>query len=560
MGLKGVGKAACVGAGLSLAGVAAGLAFGSVAFGVGVGVAGLGLAFGTKTGRRMVGRAIKSSWREGARATWGKLGETALAGASIAGVAGASLGVAAAAVALGPVLAAGVVGVAGLGLAFGTKTGRKGLGVALGAVAKAASGLAASVRTGVQGIGQSLRKGGALKAAGVGASIAGAIGLAAAAPMIALGAGAVGLGAAALSKPGRNLISGMARGAGRSLSRITPKAWKGIMDKAKEHGVGRLTGLGMRAVLGEYNFGRYLKKAAELRGKKAWSGRTRATVGALAGRGIQKALGVTDKQMEALDRRAEGAMKLRNLEAVRNDVLDVMDGKKQVGDLTAEGKNALKEISGLGSGAIDNDLQTWVNSNKAAGTKATNEHFNKEADEIKKNYGTDEQISDQKNANRSLIEDAKTEQQQIEDARKEALNYTGKERIAGVKKAEELEAKNPSGIDESKAKTLAEYGIHTRGQLANINSEGMKDVKNAIIKAGISENDLDKLQKGAEKGCHRKTTKREQAMRDSGITEEDQMKDKRERDHRLRDELTRGGKKPEEKEDFLTAIEEERQQ
>lgn len=341
-----------------------------------------------------------------------------------------------------------------------------------------------------------------------------------------------------------------------------------------------LAGAGLRAVLGKAEFKRYM-------GKKA-AGKKLPLLGSLARRAAQKALGLTDNQVKALEKRGEGLTKRRALEKGRDKISGVINsaGKKDFDkkfDRLSDGdKKRLGEIAGISvtrpDGSIDpakmrdlrahlnggldsqGNLRTGLDDNgKKAWSYATNEHFDKAIDGVDKQYGLGAyaaRMEDTNLSNRSLSEDAKTDSKEADQIRADAQSDTGEARTAGIERAQDLKAQNPAGINEPEATTLdRDFGIRTRGELAHMD----KDQRDRIIASGkISEARIDELQQGAKRGIEREPTMREQFGLDRGLTK-DQIADEKVRDESLRSAISNaGGRKQPMKEDFLTAVEEER--
>ncbi|MFH1125898.1 MAG: hypothetical protein V1703_02130, partial [Candidatus Altiarchaeota archaeon] len=155
--------------------------------------------------------------------------------------------------------------------------------------------------------------------------------------------------------------------------------------------------------------------------------------------------------------------------------------------------------------------------------KSINKNFGGRTDTVAKHTGLHETVRDSRLSNRRLEDDAKTDTTPVPGMRDTAQSQVGGARVAGVQAADELQAKNPTNITSAEAGTLQGFGVATRGELADMDS----DKKKRIVDSGaITQPRLDELQAGAKKSIERPVTSEEQWRMDSGVSKEDLSKQK----------------------------------
>ncbi|MDD5110917.1 MAG: hypothetical protein PHG85_00055 [Candidatus Altiarchaeota archaeon] len=475
---------------------------------------------------------------------------------------------------------------AGAAYAGGKMAVQSGLQASKAAIGKAWQG---AKNLSIKGVGKTLGIGALALAAGAGLSLL--MPATAAAATLAAGgllASKTGRGAAlrkvqTTAKAAWDMMKRTAMG--RSVSALSRIESRKGLGQAIKTGVQHAARAAVHKALGDQEFGRYTDK---LKGKGQFQsggpvGKNRALIGSLARRAAQKALNLTDSQVAALEKRGGGARSRRESERSRNKINNVIDNKGEGFDKLKDGdKKELAYIAGIDTTqpGWEQQLKRDLGMQTQTGDmlEKSNDHFDKVRDGIDKTYSTGdygEKFEDKSLANKSLREDAKTDGNKAETDRQLAQYETGGDRNAALEAASAEKEKNPvdwadrngtihHGMTEDTAKDLEKAGIQTRGELANMTDDQMdRMVRMSSDPAhGMSQNytkdELSSMRDGAIEATTRSATQGEQSMMDRGMSA-DEIRDRRDKDRGLKDAILEGGgHRAPEREDFLTALEEER--
>jgi hypothetical protein len=474
-------------------------------------------------------------------------------------------------------------GTQGSGASFGKawdkiKSGVKGgygkASSALGAlklgVAAAYGGAKIALRTGFKGMGMSLRNANwkgigktALKGLGI-AAVAG-LGVAGGAALAGLGGvAAAGLGLSLMSKGVRTMAKeGVKRGiqaawnavkpAGRSLA----AAYKSVRDK----GVGRSIGIGFKKAgeaavkkmlggEGSFEYDRY-KGKTDGRGGLARAG---ALADGLGRRVLEKAVGLSDAEIKTLGERGGALADKRRLEKSKGRTERMIENagskdpkaeKKFEKDWKKMSYEDKKELAGkAGVDVMRNP--NWEEDTKKQLHGMDDIHRNQISKDMGDRYGS-----------------------QIDDLEKKTETGDYAPRVNDNKLAKQKLQDDPvAGIDQNTVEDLSKMGIQTRGELAGKSDPELERLaKTTSTEKGYhreyTADELKSLRDGAEESIKRPMTRGERYRYDRGAKLEDIEKtsDKtgREKESVLKELISEGGGKQPMREDFLTAVEEERE-